>query len=363
MEDRIIKLIQEAQCGNEEAFTELFQLYYHSAYIKACHICLNEADAKDAVQESFYEVHRSLQNLRDPSKFYSWLMMIVMSKSNLQFRRYRHLAGNSVDEFYNNYEEKRKYMDPIKYTEDENERAILLSIIDSMTSKQAEIVKLMYLKEMKLSEIAEELNIPLGTVKTRAARAKEELRKRIKEYEKLENRKLNFHVDMLLPSAILGTSFLSTLMVTIKQKVSQVYTIVSQNATMSICTVSLSALVVTGGAFAYQDFQNRNEMPEPEIAQITPQPMEEEPVPEIPLAAFSPVTYAGDDITTIRDAYFACMNFAQDEKTMKVRTKEEYQEIIPLYEQLKNSDSPYYQQLQQDHWTDLFETYAYNLAD
>lgn len=358
MEDRILQLVEQAQRGNEEAFTELFHMYYPSAYKKACGICLNEADAKDAVQESFYEVHRSLHKLREPAKFYSWLMMIVMSKSNLQYRRYRHLASNAVDEYTNAYEEKRKYMDPIKHAEDESERDILLSLIDSMTPKQSEIVKLMYLREMKLSEIAQELDIPLGTVKTRAARAKEELRKRIDEFEKTENRKLNFHVDMLLPSALIGTSYLATLSMTIKQKVSQVMSFASQNATMSICTVSLSTLVVTGGVFAYQDYQNLNGRPEQSSAQTTPQPKEEAVVPEIPLAAFSPVSYAGDDITTIRDAYFSCMNFAQDEETMKQRTKEEFQEIIPLYEQLKKSDSPYYQQLLEEGWISLFEVYV-----
>lgn len=358
MEDRIIQLVEQAQCGNEEAFTELFHMYYPSAYKKACSICLNEADAKDAVQESFYEVHRSLHKLREPSKFYSWLMMIVMSKSNLQYRRYRHLASNAIDEYTNVYEEKRKYMDPIKHIEDESERDILLSLIDSMTPKQSEIVRLMYLREMKLSEIARELGIPLGTVKTRAARAKEELRKRIDEYEKTENRRLNFHVDMLLPSALIGASYLTTLSRVIKQKASQVMNFASQNATMSICTASLSGLLVTGGVFAYQDYQNLNGRPEQSTAQTTPQIKEEEMVPEIPLSAFSPVSYAGDDITTIRDAYFSCMNFAQDEETMKQRTKEEFQEIIPLYEQLKNSDSPYYKQLLEDGWISLFEVYA-----
>lgn len=363
MEDRIIQLIEQAQGGSEEAFTELFQLYYASAYKKACSICLNEADAKDAVQESFYEVHRSIHKLREPSKFYSWLMMIVMSKSNLQYRRYRHLASNAVDEYTNVYEEKRKYMDPIKYTEDQNEHAILLSIIDSMTPKQAEIVKLMYLEEMKLSEIAKRLNIPLGTVKTRAARAKDELRKRIDEFEKAENRKLNFHVDMLLPSVLLTTTYLTTITAALRQKVSQLIGNISQHVTMSVCSASLSTLLVTGGVFAYQDIQKNNANEQPLIAQQTNQDKKEEANVEIPLSAFTPVDYEGENITTIRDAYFACINFAQDEEAMKQHSKEEFQEIIPLYEQLKASSSPYYQQLLEEGWTSLFESYAYMQAD
>lgn len=350
MDEQTKQWILQAQQGNEEAFTSLYQKYYSAAYRKARSVCMNDADAKDAVQESFYEVHRSLKNLRDPESFYSWLLMIVYSKSNLQYRKYKHITYGEEQTTFSNQEENRIYMNPNKIIEDQSERDILLSLIDSLTTKQAEIIKLVYLQEMKLSEAAKVLNIPLGTVKTRAVRARDELKKKIEEYEKREHRKLSFNVDTLLPLSTfsIGTILLSQ----IKQKSIQSIQLVSQNAVVSGCVASLSVLAVTGGVFAYDDYKQAQEAQKVAEPQLT-QPVEQPPIQK---ASFSTVEYDEEPITNVKDAFYTCINFAKDEETMKKRTKEEVEEMIPVYEKLKKSGSPYYEQLEKQGWVLWFES-------
>lgn len=353
MDEQTKEWILLAQQGNEEAFTNLYHKYYSAAYRKARSVCMNDADAKDAVQESFYEVHRSLKNLRDPESFYSWLLMIVYSKSNYQYRKYKHISYGEDQTAFANKEENRIYMDPNKTVEDQSEREVLLSLIDSLTPKQAEIIKLMYLKEMKLSEVAETLNIPLGTVKTRAVRAREELKKKIAEYEEREQRKLSFHLDAIIPLSTF--SFGTLLFSQLKQKSIQSMQLISQNVVTSGCVASLSVLAVTGGVFAYDDYKQSQEAGQVIEPQIT-QPVEQPPIQK---ASFSIVEYDEEPITNVKDAFYACMNFAKDEETMKTRTKEEVVEMLPVYESLKKSGSPYYEQLQKQGWVSWFESIIY----
>lgn len=360
MEQRVQDIIRAAQCGEEGAFTELYGLYAQSVYAKAITIMHNEADAKDIVQEVFIEVHRALSNLREVESFYSWLMMITVNKCNVHFRKQRFLSKQPLDEKQSHQQpDARVYMNPQLSVHNRSEREILIEMIDSLTPKQSEILRMMYLEEMKLQEIADVLGVPLGTVKTRSVRAREELRKKLEAFEKQEGYQLHFHMDALLPMAILSTSILQTM----KSKAVHLYEFASSNMAMSACALSFSVLAISGGAFLYQDAQT------PEVSDTQPpkqelisNPSMEESAKEEPVlrqASFQPTTYQEASINTIQEAYYTCLNFGKDEDALKQIPEEEFQDIIPIYEQLKNSGSPYYTKLVNSGWSALFEQFAY----
>ena len=189
MEAHEIELVKRLQAGDQQAFDELYQQYYQRAVALAYRFTKDYADAEDIVQESFIQVHKSINTLQEPAYFYSWLNRIIHNKCVNLF--YRNRNENAVDpakmEAVKTYEEKRRYMLPHRESDYISEQEVLQRILSQMDDKYREVVELAYLQQMKLEEIAKLLDLPLGTIKTRCRRAKSELKRLIAEFEQTEN--------------------------------------------------------------------------------------------------------------------------------------------------------------------------------
>lgn len=346
MEREDIVLIQKAQAGDQEAFAQVYERYYQSVFIKANALCRNEADAKDMVQDTFFEVHRSLKDLRDCSHFYSWLMMITVSKCHNMFRKKRHVAAFS-DEMQDMQEE-RVYMDPKKVMDNLEEQRILHALVCELPANYAEILQLIYFEHCKLIEAAEILDIPLGTVKTRIVRAREILKKKVKLYEKREQRCIYFHEEALTVSMTLP---LLRQLVTKSVKTGYM---LSSNMLVSICICVCSVGTVLGAPYLYHTYLQTKEKTDIPTSQL---PLSEVfPKKE---STFPTVYYKEQVVDNNRKAYYYCLNFAKDESMMKNRKKQDFEEFIPVYENFKHENSPHYQSLQEQGWTELFEAYAF----
>ena len=127
--------------------------YYRFAYS----ITGNQQDSLDAIQEMYYIVYRDISKLRDKDKFYCWSMGILANccrkiyRKNKKYIMQSFELGEVEDNYYKNIENK---IDIEKY---------LLRI----NSKQRECIIMKYFMDMKQEEIANVLNISIGTVKSR----------------------------------------------------------------------------------------------------------------------------------------------------------------------------------------------------
>lgn len=335
----VIQLIQKAQMGDEDAFTTIYEKYYASVFIKANGICRNNDDAKDVVQETFYEVHRSLSNLRDPSHFYAWLMMITVSKCHNMFRKRKHYAPSFDEQAIEQIKEQRVYMDPHQATDNQIEQAVLHELVASLDERYAEIVQLIYFEGCRLVDVAELMQIPLGTVKTRVVRARKELKRKVLAYEKQEGRRLNFHAEML------SGTMLSSVSYGLLKKASHAVQLCGTH-TSAIAIGCLTTIVVASGTAVYEYTRNESNVSIQENAQRT-----------TVANTFPPLSYKEHPIVTNREAFYLCLDFARDEQALKQKTEKEWQEFLPIYETLKDLNSPHYQNLKQLGWTQWFENY------
>lgn len=365
MESSEIELVKKAQSGDEQAFTDLYQSYYTRAIALAFRYTKDYADAQDVVQETFVQIHKSLPSLQEPAHFYSWLNRILHSKSVDLF--YRNRNQNAVDpaniEKYKVYEEKRRYMLPKDESNYLSEQEVLRMILSEMDEKYRVVLELAYFQQMKLEEVSTYLNLPIGTVKTRCRRAKQELKSRIRSFEKLEQRKLCFNVDTLFPTIM--TFSLAPIIQAVKQKST---TFFSGNAVNVVCAVSAVTLVTSGTVMAIQDSHERqdqlpivqNETEEQEqpnqTSQVASHKQENQKQEEEPLMnrAFGPYEYKEETITTTREAYYMCINWASSLNDMKQMSKDQINEILPIYEGLKEANDQFYSMLQQRGWEDDF---------
>jgi RNA polymerase sigma-70 factor, ECF subfamily len=171
-----LQLIIRAQSGDREAFAILFEQYKNLVY-KTAYLMLGEsAEAEDALQEIFLQVHKSLSGF-DPGKaaFTTWLYRITFNYC-LNHRRKKRPFTLPLED-----------MSPALKSEFPGtqlaEEETLQQAIGKLTDKQHAVVILRYFWDLPYAEIAQILDVPLGTVKSRIDLALKTLRKMLEEQE------------------------------------------------------------------------------------------------------------------------------------------------------------------------------------
>ena len=198
---RLIAAIQN-QDHEQEAFEALYRKYYKLVLFIANKECANESDAQDILQETFIEIKKSIPKLRKPQYFRLWLYRVVNSKCKDLFRNRKMTLMDSDHEMIRNYvkEERREASGDaqMKYHCDQD---VILGMIDELPHGQRIVLMMYYLEQCSIKEIAQLLEIPQGTVKSRMSTGKAALKSKIAQYEQREQIKLSFHsLDALLAS-------------------------------------------------------------------------------------------------------------------------------------------------------------------
>ncbi|MBC7227180.1 MAG: RNA polymerase sigma factor [Thermoflexales bacterium] len=167
-------LISHCQAGDEEAFAALFHQYKNLVY-KTAYLMLDSADeAEDVLQEVFLQVHRSLSTF-EPSKgaFTTWLYRVTVNHCLSQQRKRRLLTVSLEKIPPSAVTEHQSFQDRL-----EDEEAVRQAV-SRLSEKLRTVVILRHYLELSYAEIAQILNIPVGTVKSRLDLAFKTLRKEL----------------------------------------------------------------------------------------------------------------------------------------------------------------------------------------
>jgi RNA polymerase sigma-70 factor, ECF subfamily len=169
-----LELIRRAQAGDMQAFASLFEQYKNLVY-KTAYLVLDErGEAEDALQEVFLLVHKSLSSF-DPQKgaFTTWLYRITMNYCLNHRHKRRHSSLEDVSP--------TPALDfPSSQLADED---AVWQATRSLSDKLQAVVILRYYWDLPYAEIAQVLDVPLGTVKSRLDLALKSLRKIIEEQD------------------------------------------------------------------------------------------------------------------------------------------------------------------------------------
>lgn len=161
-----IKLVRQAQKGDKKAFEELFLLEKEYLYKCAFLYTKNRENAFDLVQNCIVKCMVSIKELKEPRYFRTWLTKIMINCFNTEIvKQNRYILPD--EEVW--YEDKTELS-----TE---EKMDLYQAIDHLKFPYKEIIIQHYFACNKLSEIAEMLDMPIGTVKAYHSKAKGALRK------------------------------------------------------------------------------------------------------------------------------------------------------------------------------------------
>jgi len=173
-------LIQSAQRGNLDAFNELVLAYQNRVYNLAFRLLNDPAAADDAAQETFIAAYQKMDTFAGGS-FSAWLLRIVANRCYDELRRQKRRPATSWEEFDEVDGEASPFLaDPAESPEEHAQRAelthILRAAIAGLPPDQRMVLVLSDVEEMGYAEISAAVRIPIGTVKSRLARARARLR-------------------------------------------------------------------------------------------------------------------------------------------------------------------------------------------
>jgi RNA polymerase sigma-70 factor (ECF subfamily) len=167
------ELVARTLAGRTDAFGTLVERYDRAVYNLSLRTLRNTEEAKDAAQEAFFKAFRSLRTFRPEAKFSTWVFSIAYHACcDRLAQRKRYTDADLPDR-----------ADPGLGPEDEAERSdearLLRAAIDDLPEKYRVVIALYHLQGKHYEEIAQVLDLPMGTVKTHLFRAKELLRRRL----------------------------------------------------------------------------------------------------------------------------------------------------------------------------------------
>lgn len=164
------RLVRAAQRGNVDAYGQLFQKYQEYLYRTAFLYTKQEEQALDMVQECVLKGFQNIKKLKQPQYFKTWITRILLNTVNDAFRKDVKMAD--IAEFEIPKEEPQ-----ISH----EEKVDLYDAMETLPEVYRKVVILRFFNDMKLSEVAEVLEMPEGTVTAYLSRAKKQLKERLKE--------------------------------------------------------------------------------------------------------------------------------------------------------------------------------------
>jgi RNA polymerase sigma-70 factor, ECF subfamily len=177
------RLLRGLRAGIESAYEELLARYQQPVYSMVYRLLGDQNDACDVVQEVFLKVFRSVGSFQERSSLRTWIYRIAVNEAHNHRRWFSRHRKNEVAIEPEN-EEQRSYgvtpdpgPSPFDWTRNRETRALIEQALDEVSPVFRTAVVLRDIEDLSYEEIADILQVSLGTVKSRILRGREALRR------------------------------------------------------------------------------------------------------------------------------------------------------------------------------------------
>lgn len=164
--------------NDQKAYAELMQRYRDSIFHMINKMVFSSDDADDLTMETFNKAFQRLNQYTPAFAFSTWLFKIG-SNHTIDFIRKKRLNALSLDQGFRNEEGDAMEihvaddgLDPVESLERKERIERLREVVSQLKPKYRSLVEMRYFEEKSYEEIAEELDLPLGTVKAQLFRAR-----------------------------------------------------------------------------------------------------------------------------------------------------------------------------------------------
>ena len=155
--------------GDERAIRWVLNRYRDRVVRLAAHVLHNSREAEDVAQEAFVKAFRQIGQFRGDSGFYAWLYRIVINLCLDRMRRKCMTSEMPLEENIAHF---------VAVSPDVENRLSVAQVLDSLTPPMRAALVLREVEGLEYAEIADVLNIPVGTVRSRLNTAREQFRRR-----------------------------------------------------------------------------------------------------------------------------------------------------------------------------------------
>ena len=182
-------LVDRFKSGDDAAFDEMVSRYWDRIFSRVMRMLKNREDAEEVTQDAFIRAHRGLRDFRGEASFSTWLFQIATNLAHNKYwywwRRKRDVSisldqsvgsnGNAVLEDFL----PAKGEEPWQITVTSEMVDRVYECMPSLNDKHRKILTLRIVHDLSYKEISKRLDINVGTVKSRIARARESLREKL----------------------------------------------------------------------------------------------------------------------------------------------------------------------------------------
>lgn len=178
-------LVERVQRGDKRAFDLLVSKYQHKVIAVISRLVHDQDEAMDVAQEAFIKAYRALKNFRGDSAFYTWIYRIAVNTAkNYLVSRGRRPPDADIDASEAEYYDGGAVLHELDTPEnallrDELERTVFAAL-DALPDELRMAVTLREFDGLSYEEIAEAMDCPVGTVRSRIFRGREAIDKQIK---------------------------------------------------------------------------------------------------------------------------------------------------------------------------------------
>ena len=179
-------IVQRALTGDAEAFGEIVRRWERRIFALAYGMLGREDDARDATQETFLAAFRNLRGFRGEAKVSCWLHRIAVNQCISRQRQAKVRSEAALED--EQEKEAATFVTPVQYSparvvEGRQETVAVRRAINSLPIELRQVVIMKEFEELTFREIAEALDVPLSTVKSRLYTALKQLQMRLQKFE------------------------------------------------------------------------------------------------------------------------------------------------------------------------------------
>jgi RNA polymerase sigma-70 factor (ECF subfamily) len=175
------ELIDGALRGDSAAFGDLVFRYQDRLFNAVYYVVRSREEAEDVVQEAFVLAYTKLQSFQRESQFYTWLYRIAFNTAATRRRRRRPESSTDQARELTGREPVDTAESPQERLERSERAGQLQEALDTLSEQHRAILVLREMEDRNYDEIAEILELPIGTVRSRLHRARLQLRDQLQE--------------------------------------------------------------------------------------------------------------------------------------------------------------------------------------
>lgn len=168
----ITKEVKKAMKGNSSSFEKLILSHKLMMYRVSRTILSRDEDCADAIQEAILKAFQKIHTLREPRYFKTWLIRILLNECHQIHRKRKNLIP--MDELAEPFSNENGY-----------DKIEVVQLLDILPSEDKQLLRLYYIDDLSIHDLAIILELPENTIKTRLRRSREKIQKALAKDEEV----------------------------------------------------------------------------------------------------------------------------------------------------------------------------------